>query len=137
MKQTWYSKRSLQTSFKTSLRPGVTSQPWEPGTVDNARLAWCRLRAWMERSDITIDYPCTADLVGCFRYAHENAVSDVKNRHSQRCTIAALREAEPPFRRDSTKASLGQCTGLEILRIFTCISLRSTQKRFFQSAWVS
>jgi uncharacterized protein (DUF433 family) len=40
----------------------------------------------MERSDITLDYPCTADLVECFRYAHENAVSDVKNRHSQRCT---------------------------------------------------
>jgi len=92
-------------------------QTWEPGTIDNARLAWCRLRTWMDRSDIIVDYPCIANLVEYFQNVHERAVADASSRHSQRCMIATLRgHPAPVFRRDGTKAALGQWTGLEFLR---------------------
>ena len=42
-------------------------QTWEPGTIDNARLAWCRLHTWMDRSDIIDDYTCITSLVDYFQ----------------------------------------------------------------------
>jgi hypothetical protein len=49
-------------------------QTWDPGTIDNVRLVWCRLRTWMDRSDITDDYPYIANLVEYFQNVHDRAV---------------------------------------------------------------
>jgi len=71
----------------------------------------------MDRSDFIEDYPCIATLVEYFQGVHERAVADAGSRHSQRCMIATLRgHPAPVFRRDGTKAALGQWTGLDFLR---------------------
>jgi hypothetical protein len=92
-------------------------QTWEPGTIDNVRLTWCRHRTWMDRSDIIDDYPCITSLVEYFQSVHERAVEDAGSRHSQRCMIATLSgHPDPGFRRDGTKTAPGQWTGLDFLR---------------------
>ena len=96
-------------------------QKWEAGTLNNARLAWCRLRLWLSKheqdeQDAAVEAPCVADLADYFHWVHQESVERAKKAYAKQCERATRAgKPQPEMKQDGTRAAKGQWDGLDFL----------------------
>ena len=93
-------------------------QKWEAGTLNNARLAWCRLRLWLSKheQDAAVEVPCVADLADYFHWVHHESVERAKKAYAKKCERATRAgKPQPAMKQDGTRAAKGQWDGLDFL----------------------
>ena len=98
-------------------------QKWEAGTLNNARLAWCRLRLWLSKherdedeKDAVVEAPCVADLADYFHWVHQESVERAKKAYAKQCERATRAgKPQPEMKQDGTRAAKGQWDGLDFL----------------------